>query len=175
MISYILHNVYRTTAKERYQVETAAFQACSRIITDKLDVLIILPELNSHHLLTQKDQQFLNNKTHEDYDKIQYLLCCLPRKANGWFKKFLDCLHLTSASTGHGDIADSLSEKLRMLETQNGDDTALVSKPIQVSSMHDEDVRQVQSVTDILKIFLNSKVYTNYLALFVVCVALEYD
>ena len=158
MISYILYNVCRTTAKERYQVETAAFQACSRIITDKLDVMIILPELNSHDLLTHKDHQFLINKTHEDYDKIQYLLYWLPRKANGWFKKFLDCLHLTSAGTGHGDIADSLSEKLRMLETQNGDNTALVSKPIQVSSMHDEDIREVQSVTDIFIIFLNSQV-----------------
>ena len=149
MISYILHSVCRTTAKERYQIETAAFQACSRIITDKLDVMIILPELNSHDLLTQKDYEFLINKTHEDYDKIQYLLYWLPRKANGWFKKFLDCLRLTSASTGHGYIADSLSEKLRVLETQNGDDTTLTSEQIQVSSVCDEDGREVRSVTDI--------------------------
>ena len=95
-------------------------------------------------MLTQKDHQFLINQAHEDYDKIQYLLYSLPRKADGWFKKFLDCLHLTSASTGHGDIADSLSEELKVHEIQNGDNTALASKPIQVSSVHNEDGREVR-------------------------------
>ena len=119
-------------------METVAFKACSRIITDKLDVKIIVPELNSHHLLTTKDYQFLINQAHEDYDKILYILHWLPRKADGWFNKFLDCLRNTSASTGHGNIADSLSEKL---ETHNGDSAALVSDSNQVSSVHDKEVQ----------------------------------
>lgn len=90
-------------------------------------------------MLTPKDYQFLNNPMHEDYDKIQYLLCCLPRKADGWFKKFLQCLRQSSASTGHGDIAESLSKKLRELDIQNPDSTALVSSPIPVSSICEND------------------------------------
>ena len=85
-------------------MENAAFQACSRIMTRKLDIASIVPELNSRHLLTQKDLQFLINPVREDIDKIHYLIYCLPRKANGWFDKFLDCLDNSSACTGHADI-----------------------------------------------------------------------
>ena len=119
-------------------METVAFKACSRIITDKLDVKAIVPELYSHHLLTTKDYKFLINPAHEDYDKILYILHWLPRKADGWFNKFLDCLRNTSAYTGHGIIADFLSEKLK---TQNGDSAPSVSHLIQLSSVHDKEVQ----------------------------------
>ena len=125
-------------------MENAAFQACSTIITEKLDVKSIYPELNSCHLLTQKDQQFLINPMHEDYDKIMYLLYWLPRKADGWFDKFIRSLGRTSANTGHGNIADSLLHKLKELENQNADDAAFMSSPIQISpTMTYEDHKQV--------------------------------
>ena len=167
LTAYTYSNVFRTNAKERYQVETMAFQACSRIITDKLDVKSIVPGLNSHHLLTQKDHQFLINQVHEDHDKIQYILLRLPRKADGWFDKFLDCLCCTSATTGHGDIAKSLSEELKVVEIQNEGSAASVSNPIQVSS----DDREVQSVADILNSCRTGEVCY---ALFVLYVLLEY-
>ena len=108
-------------------------------MTDKLDIKTVFPELNSCHLLTQKDRQFLTNPMHEDYDKVLYLLHCLPRKGNEWFDKFLWSLDQSSSNTGHGDIISSLREKLKELEDQNADITALVSNPIQVSSEHVDD------------------------------------
>ena len=134
---------FRTNVKPRNksQIENAAFEACSGIIIDKLDVKSVLPELISCHLLTQKDRQFLINQAHEDYDKIIYLLHCLPRKANGWFDKFILCLKRSSSSTGHGDIYDSLSVMLKDLEdqSQSEDITALVSNPIPVFLKHVDD------------------------------------
>lgn len=81
------------------------------------------------------------NQKHEDDDKIQYLLYHLPRKARGWFDKFLECLHNSSACTGHEDIAKSLSDKLEGIEVgiQNDGHTASVSTPIPVSSDCEDD------------------------------------
>ena len=124
------------TPRNKYQMQTTAFEACSRIITDNLDVKSVFPELNSCHLLTEKDRQFLINQSHEDYDKALYLLHCLPRKGNEWFDKFLWCLDQSSSNTGHGDIIDSLKEKLQELEDQDADITALASDPIPVSPEH---------------------------------------
>ena len=128
--------------RNKYQIQTAAFQACSRMITDKLDVKRIFPELNSCHLLTEKDRQFLINPMHEDYDKVLYLLHCLPKKGNEWFDKFLWCLEQSSNNTGHGDIISSLKGKFKELEDQNADITALVSNPIPVSYEH-VDIKEV--------------------------------
>ena len=126
-------------------MENAAFQACSVIITENLDVKSIYPELNSHHLLTQKDQQFLINPMYEDYDKIMYLLHWLPRKADGWFDKFIQSLNRTSANTGHGNIADALLCKLKEFENQNADDSAFVFTPIPIpSTMTCEGHNEVQ-------------------------------
>ena len=106
---------------------------------DKLDVKSVLPELISCHLLTIKDRQFLINPMHEDYDKIIYLLYWLPRKANGWFEKFMQCLKRSSSSTGHGDIHDALSLTLKDIKDQNADMTALVSNPIPIFPKHVDD------------------------------------
>ena len=134
---------FRTIVKPRNksQIENAAFEACFGIIIDKLDVKSVLPGLISCHLLTPKDRQFLMNQMHEDYDKIIYLLHCLPRKANGWFDKVMQCLKQSSSNTGHGDIHDSLSVKLKDLEDQSRseDITALVSNPIPVFLKHVDD------------------------------------
>ena len=119
--------------KNKSKMENAAFRACSTIITEKLDVKSIYPELNSHHLLTQKDQQLLINPMHDDYDKIMYLLHRLPRKADGWFDTFIQSLNRTSANTGHGNIADSLLRKLKEFEDQNANDSAFTSTPIPIS------------------------------------------
>jgi len=81
---------------------------CAVIINNKLDIDTIMPHLLSHNLLTQKDQQFLLNKYHTDHEKVQYLLCQLPRKAEGWFESFLECLRESKQGTGHMEIAKDL-------------------------------------------------------------------
>lgn len=116
-----------------------ALQACSKIITDKLDIMSIVSELNSRHLLTQKDFQFLNNPTHEDIDKIHYLLSRLPRKKEGWFEKFQESLLQSPVGTAHCDIANLLSQKLKELETQDVNSIASISYSIPVCSHYGED------------------------------------
>ena len=151
MVNCLMFLRVRTKPRNKHdsEMEIAAFQACSRIITNKLDVKSILPELISHHLLTQKDHQFLINPVHEDYDKIQHLLLWLPRKGDGWFTEFLECLDESSTNTGHGDIASSLSQKLRQLEMKDIDNTACVSIPVKVTSIC-EDKKEVRLLLGIL-------------------------
>ena len=136
-------------------MENTAFQACSTcstILTEKLDVKtsncislqskltslfvkrskpqrfgIIYQVLNSHHLLTQKDQQFLINQMYKDHDKIIYLLSWLPRKEDGRCDKFIQSLHQISANTGHGNIAAALLHKLKEFENQNANGSPFVS------------------------------------------------
>ena len=115
-------------------MENATFQACSTIITKKLDVISIYPTLNSHHLLTQKDQQFVINQMYKDHDKIAYLLYWLPRKADGWYDKFIQSLHQSSANTGHGNITNNVADTLlHKLKEFNTDESAFVSTLIPVS------------------------------------------
>ena len=122
-----------------------AFQACSKKMNDKLDIDSIVPELNSRHLLTQKDFQFLKSQVYTDVDKIHYLLYRLPRNADGWFEKFRESLYQTPTGTGHESIADLLLEELRKLEIQNTDSAAFVSTPVQVSCQDSQEVHLLPS------------------------------
>ena len=96
-----------------HQLGKNAFQKCSVIIVNNLDISAILPHLNSNGLLTQKDTQVLLNKSTTAVDKAEYLLEALPRKDCGSFKKFKDCLHKTQHGTGHGDILKALQKCYR--------------------------------------------------------------
>ena len=93
-----------------HQLEKIAFQKCSVIIVENLDISAILPHLSSYQLLTQKDTQTLLNRSTTAVEKAQYLLEALPRKDRGSFKKFKNCLRRTQCGTGHGDILKALVE-----------------------------------------------------------------
>lgn len=97
-----------TDAVLEHELEKIAFQKCSVIIVDNLDISAILQYLNSSQLLTQKDCQMLLNRSTTDMEKAQYLLEALPRKDSGSLKKFKDCLRRTQHGTGHGDILKAL-------------------------------------------------------------------
>jgi len=113
------------------------FRECAVTIISKLDIDTIVPHLLSRHLLTRKDHQFLLNKSHTDDDKVQYLLYKLPRKADGWFESFLECLHESEEGTGHKDIAKSLeAAKLQEIQDRQSDlnDESHLTVPVPVSS-----------------------------------------
>ena len=100
--------VIDSTSKHR--LEKVAFQRCSVIIVENLDISVILPHLNSKGLLTPKDRQTLINRLMTTTEKAQYLLEVLPRKNRGSLEKFKECLRETQYGTGHGDILRALSE-----------------------------------------------------------------
>jgi len=117
------------------------FRECAVTIVNKLDIDTIVPHLLSHHLLTRKDHQFLLSKSHTDDEKVQYLLYKLPRKADGWFERFLECLHESEEGTGHKDITKKL-EAVRLQEIkdhQSGlNDENHLTVPVPVSNDTDE-------------------------------------
>jgi len=99
------------TIKSKHQLEKIAFEKCSVIIVQNLDISEIIPSLISQGLLTEKDRQMLILNHHlSSVDKANYLLYVLPRKEKGFFDKFISCLHQTRHGTGHIDIANALSE-----------------------------------------------------------------
>ena len=117
-----------TTSTLQHQLEKVAFQKCSVAIVDKLDVLTILPHLNSNGLLSQNDLEMLLNMAFTTVQKAHHLLGALPRKER-FFEKFKLCLHQTKDGTGHGEILEALSEcyneEVRKANSQN--DASVVS------------------------------------------------
>ena len=67
-------------ATVQHQLEKVAFQKCSVAIVDRLDVLKILPNLNSKGLLTDHDFEMLQNMALTRVEKVHHLLDALPRK-----------------------------------------------------------------------------------------------
>jgi len=102
-----------TAENSKYQMEKKAFQKCSVTIVDNLDVPVILPYLNSHELLTEKDRQMLLNRALTDFEKAENLLGILPRKDDGFFEKFMLCLCQTKSGTGHDNIVKALTTTLK--------------------------------------------------------------
>ena len=100
-------------------MEESAFQECSAIIDDKLDISEILPQLITHRLLTKKDHQMLLTSTILPVEKVHYLLNVLPRKETGFLVKFMCCLWQTRDGTGHGDIVDALLAKYKETSKRN--------------------------------------------------------
>ena len=124
-------------ASLKESVEERLLQECAVIITRKLDISTILSHLLQCGLLTRKDQQFLLNQMRTDDDKVYYLLYNLPRKADGWFDRFLECLRDSQEGTGHKDIADTLEAKLKEARHQSSLNIP-TTVPIPVTSDTDE-------------------------------------
>jgi len=109
----------QSSSSKAESVEERLLQECAVIITRKLDISTILSYLLQSGLLTRKDQQFLLNPMRTDDDKVYYLLYNLPRKADGWFDSFLECLRDSKEGTGHKDIVDALEAKLKEARRQS--------------------------------------------------------
>jgi len=97
-------------------MEKIAFRKCSVIIVECLDISAILPHLNSHGLLTEKDRQMLLNRAITDYEKAENLLDILPRKGDGFFEKFIFCLCKTKSGTGHDNIVKDLTTTFKKVK-----------------------------------------------------------
>lgn len=115
------------TILSRHQMKKIAFQKCSVIITENLNINVIIPYLNAQGLLTEEDHEILLSFHFTDTKKIQYVLKELPRKGNGFFDKFSYCLHQTKRGTGHGDIVKALSTTYREIrDSSNRVDTLMM-------------------------------------------------
>jgi len=137
-IVILLHSPHsQSSGSQAESVEERLLQECAVIITRKLDISTILSHLLQCGLLSRKDQQFLLNPIRADDDKVYYLLYNLPRKADGWFDRFLECLRDSQEGTGHKDIADTLEAKLKEARRQSSLNIPTVP-PIPVSSEPDE-------------------------------------
>ena len=75
---------------------------------------ILLPYLQSHHLVTQDDQYHLSSAMYSPHKKSQMLLNCLKHNGNHNLHKFLCCLNLAHEHSGHKGIADKLKQKLKV-------------------------------------------------------------
>ena len=102
-----------TGTASKHQMEKIAFQKCSVIMKENLNINVIIPYLIAQGLLTEEDHEILLSFHFTDVNKIHYLLKELPRKGKGFFDKFSYCLHQTKRGTGHGDIVKALSATYR--------------------------------------------------------------
>ena len=85
------------------------------IAPDVFDVSMesLLPFLQSHHLVTQNEQQHLSSTTYIPNDRSQKLLSYMKCKGDESLQKFLCCLNLAHEHTGHKGIADKLKQNLK--------------------------------------------------------------
>ena len=102
----------------QFNLEKKALQGCSVTMTEKLDVLTILPHLNQQGMLNSKDYQTLINKHITEIEKIEYLIYILPRKTD-FFGKLIFCLCNSKYGTGHDDIIQALTKLKAKLEEDN--------------------------------------------------------
>jgi len=92
---------------------------CSPSIVKLLDFTAVVPYLCSNNLLTDENVRTLRNISISQKDKAQYLVYILPRKAEGWFGRFLDCLRQSSEGTSHADLIQELEVNLDDLKQIN--------------------------------------------------------
>jgi len=108
---------YHSSTMSKHQMEIIAFQKCSTIIVEKLNIPSVVPHLLAKEMLTQRDTQIMLNQSIPDVDKTTHLICVLPRQGDGFFKKFLLCLCESKLETGHSDIIKSLTAALKEVKS----------------------------------------------------------
>lgn len=101
------------------ELQKTVLRNCSAAIVELLDFTAILPYLYASNLLTEENQQMLKKVSLSQKDKTQYLVYILPRKAEGWFGRFLDCLRQSSEGTSHADLVKELEVNLDDLKQIN--------------------------------------------------------
>lgn len=100
-------------------LQKTVLQNCSAAIVELLDFTAVLPYLCASNLLTDENVRMLKNVSKSQKEKAQYLVYILPRKAEGWFGRFLDCLHRSAEGTSHADLIKELEVNLDDLKQIN--------------------------------------------------------
>ena len=90
------------------ELQKTVLRNCSLSIVELLDFTAIVPYLRASNLLTDENLRMLKNISIPQKDKAQYLVYILPRKAEGWFGRFLDCLRQSTEGTSHADLIKEL-------------------------------------------------------------------
>jgi len=97
-----------------------AFNKCHVVLHNSLNLQVITPSLLKEGLITQEDDEKLNNHDTIDYEKIEYLIkILLGRKQDDWLDKFLKCLNETCKGTGHCKVVREI-ENARQLQELGG-------------------------------------------------------
>ena len=127
----------RTTATVlECQLEKIALKRCSVEICDNLNVVEILPYLNSHDLLTESEFQMLLNKEITEKEKALRIIEALPKK-DRYFEKFLDCLQKTKFGTGHavihGALLTTYTEEYENSNSQVDASESVISSSVQTA------------------------------------------
>ena len=101
------------------ELQKTVLRNCSSSIVELLDFTAVVPYLCSNNLLTDENIRMLRNISISQKDKAQYLVYILPRKAEGWFGRFLDCLRQSSEGTSHANLIKELEVNLDDLKEIN--------------------------------------------------------
>ena len=96
--------------------QRSALNAEHSNIRGSLNVESMVQFLNSESLLTSDETYKLMNTSQPLGEKVDFLVCILPRKGSGWWDKFLHCLDESSTRPGlgvHKELANQLRDQLK--------------------------------------------------------------
>ena len=110
------------------ELQKTVLRNCSPSIVELLDFTAIVPYLCASNLLTDENVRMLKNISVSQQEKAQYLVYILPRKAEGWFGRFLDCLRQSTEGTSHADLIKELEVSLDDLKQINSSKQKLVGE-----------------------------------------------
>ena len=110
------------------ELEKQALRQCRTDIAELLDVGAVLPHLIVKQMLTVDNKYFLSCASNSQQEKAEYLVYILPRKCNGWFARFLDCLQQSVEGTAHADLAQRLKVQLDDIKELNSSRQKLVGE-----------------------------------------------
>ena len=82
-------------------------------VTALVNMEVLLPFLQQHHLVTVDEGSYLNNFMYSTRDKAQWLLSCIKHKGVGSLQLLLCCLHLADEHTGHKELAENLKKHMQ--------------------------------------------------------------
>lgn len=110
------------------ELEKQTLRSCCSAVVQLLDIGAVLPHLIANHMLTVENRIFLTCRSKSQQEKAEYLVYILPRKCQGWFVRFLDCLNLSTEGTAHADLAQKLKVHLEDLREINTSKQKLVGE-----------------------------------------------
>ena len=86
------------------------------VLRRKLNLPVLLPYLNKHHLITAGAHEELSLQATTHSSKVDRLLSELPKKGADFLERFIECLRESledEPGTAHGEIADILENELQ--------------------------------------------------------------
>ena len=141
------------------ELEKQALRSCRSDIAELLDISAVLPHLIAKQMLTVENKDFLTGTSKSQQEKAEYLVYILPRKCNGWFDRFLDCLELSVEGTAHADLVQKLKVQLDDLKGINASKQKLVgecSAANEVAMACSDGREEVQLTKNRLQYFIHS-------------------